>query len=75
MEVVTISEYYRQNIPVPSKYKDRLFWVIRTIVAAGGGGLACLEGIRDAPIVAIHIGASAPLLGRVIGGIVVKKEE
>lgn len=70
IELVTAYEYYNdEDATLPKKYGKLGFWIVRTLIAVAGGGLAYLEGVRDAPVVAIHIGASTPLLLRVFGGL------
>lgn len=51
---------------LPDYAKDPWYWIVSTLVALSGGvlGLAyCCAGIEDMhPILAINIGASAPLI-------------
>jgi hypothetical protein len=62
VEVVTLYQLF-QNDPfiLPPRYKSWLFWLIRTAVSAIAGGLAVFYGV-DKPLLAVNIGASAPLI-------------
>jgi len=50
---------------IPDWSKSWFYWVITILMALAGGGLACiyfLSGTKLTPILALNIGASAPLL-------------
>ena len=68
IEVVTIYEYYSQEIDFPPRYTKVGFWSVRVMIAVAGGFLAYIQGVRNAPVLAINVGASAPLLIRAFGG-------
>jgi hypothetical protein len=74
MEVVTIYEYYNQERELPPRYKKAGFWTVRAMIAISGGLLAYFQGIRNAPLLAINVGASTPLLLRALGSGVIKRD-
>jgi hypothetical protein len=51
--------YYPPAAPFPERYKG--FYLLRLFVALIAGGLAASYQVQK-PVVAIHIGASAPLI-------------
>lgn len=61
IEIVAIIQYYNTGRPFPKRYKQPLFYIVRILLAASGGLLAVAYGI-DKPLLAINIGASAPLI-------------
>ncbi len=62
IELVSILQiYHREPIVVPSKYRRVGFWVVRLLVVLASGGAAVAYKI-DNPVLAINIGASAPLI-------------
>lgn len=50
---------------LPRRYKQWTFWFSRIILACLAGGLAVAYNIQ-APVLAINVGASAPLLYRML---------
>ncbi len=68
IEVLTIYEFfYAKEKPFPPRYRKLGFWLIRLLITAGAGMLAFAYGVKDNPLLAINIGASAPLLLRALG--------
>jgi hypothetical protein len=53
--------YYPPAAPFPKRYKHLGFYLLRFFVALIAGGLAASYQVQN-PVVAIHIGASAPLI-------------
>jgi hypothetical protein len=51
----------RSKKTLPDWYSDPKFWVLRGLLAVAAGGLAVLYEV-DKPLLAVNIGASAPLL-------------
>ncbi len=70
IEIATLNEIYQSWTPettgLPVRYKKVGFWVTRILLAASAGGLALLYEI-DKPVLAVNIGASAPLILRALG--------
>ena len=66
IEVLTIYEFYVKEAALPSRYSKVGFWIIRAVVTIGAGLLACAYGVKDNPLLAINVGASAPLLMRAL---------
>ena len=67
IEIVTVYEYYTQELELPPRYGKVGFWTVRFMIAIAGGFLAYIQGVRNAPLLAINVGASAPLLIRALG--------
>ena len=66
VELVTVLQYYEASdhgIKLPDRYFLRGFWFARSLLALMAGSLAVFYGI-DNPILAINVGASAPLIIR-----------
>jgi len=53
--------YHSRNIRFPERYRRKGFWVIRVFLCLIAGGLAVAYTI-DKPILALNVGASAPLI-------------
>lgn len=67
VEIVNVYQVFQdEKVAMPSRYKSIWFWIIRGILAVIGGGLTMAYNI-DAPILAINIGASAPLILQALG--------
>jgi hypothetical protein len=64
IEVLTIYEFYAREKPFPPRYRKFGFWLIRVLITVGAGMLASAYGVK---LLAINIGASAPLLMRALG--------
>jgi hypothetical protein len=64
--IVHLYYHYERGLGIPSRYRKIGYWVVRTLVALLGGALAVAYDI-DNPILAINIGASAPLLVTELG--------
>jgi hypothetical protein len=63
VEVAAVNQLW-QNDPagMPARYKNPWFWFCRLLLAVTGGGLTLAYGIKDNPVLAANIGASAPLI-------------
>ncbi len=64
IEVVTLINHIISN-KIPSFYKSKLYWCLRILLVITAGGLVYVyvrSGIMINPIIALNIGASAPLL-------------
>lgn len=70
IEIATLHQVYQswnqENTTIPVRYKKTGFWVTRLLLAVCAGGLAVAYEI-DKPILAINIGASAPLILSALG--------
>ena len=67
MEVVAaLPIFHNQPIIVPERYKLISFWVLRTLFAVIAGGLAIVYN-ADTRLLAVNVGASAPLLLQALG--------
>jgi hypothetical protein len=63
VEVVQLLQVYeREPIRFPERYKRWGFYVLRTLLALAAGALAVVHGVYDKPLLAVNIGASAPLI-------------
>lgn len=63
VEVITIYRIYQGNPEkLPSRFRRGGYWVTRVLLVLVAGGLAWVYRGIDNPILAIHIGASAPLI-------------
>lgn len=61
---VEIASLYRAMMShprVPSRYRNPWFWLVRVLLAGVAGGLALAYEI-DNRVLAINVGASAPLI-------------
>jgi hypothetical protein len=64
IEVLRMMEYVEgDQAKLPTRYKSLLFWALRVLLAIAAGGLAVAYKIRE-PILAVNVGASAPLILR-----------
>jgi len=62
IEVVTLWQIFQApTIVVPERFKRKIFYVIRFILAVIGGGLAVIYDI-DKPLLAVNIGVATPLI-------------
>jgi hypothetical protein len=62
MDVVAVVKYFESTpLEFPDRYSRFWYYVARLLLASVGGGLAVAYGI-DKPILALNIGAAAPLL-------------
>jgi hypothetical protein len=61
IEVITLYQVYGAEMVLPPRYRKRGFWIVRLLVSLLAGGLAVAYNI-DKPILALNIGASAPLI-------------
>jgi hypothetical protein len=59
--VKVVAIYERGQGKFPARYRRWGFWVARLLLAAIGGALAVGYGV-DAPLVAVHVGASVPVI-------------
>jgi len=66
IEVLTIYEYYAKEAALPARYSKVGFWMVRLVITAGAGFLACAYGVKENPLLAVNVGASAPLLMRAL---------
>lgn len=62
VELVTCFHFYQNELPFPGRYRKKGFWVVRLLIAVAAGGLVLAYSIKDNPILAINIGASAPAI-------------
>lgn len=62
VEIITLYQvYHSRNLKFPERYRLIGFWVVRVFLCLIAGGLAVAYAI-DKPILALNIGASAPLI-------------
>ena len=61
VELLTVLRIYQAGHPFPSRYRKKGFWVVRLALALIAGVLSCLYN-PSSLILALHIGASTPLL-------------
>jgi phage shock protein PspC (stress-responsive transcriptional regulator) len=61
VKVVAVFHVFLSTKPHPSRYQNLGFWITRILLVGVAGGLAIAYGI-DKPIVAVHVGASAPII-------------
>lgn len=61
VEVLTILRYYQSSSRLPVRYKKIGFWFFRVLLACAGGVFAILYQPANM-LLAVHIGASTPLL-------------
>jgi hypothetical protein len=62
VELVTCFHFYQSESPFPARYRKKGFWAVRLLIAAAAGGLVLAYSIKDDPILAINVGASAPAI-------------
>jgi hypothetical protein len=62
VEIITLYQvYHTKDMAMPERYKRKGFWIVRAFLSVIAGGLAVAYDI-DKPILALNIGASAPLI-------------
>jgi hypothetical protein len=61
VEIAFACNRYEKARPFPARYKKFGFWIVRALLAAFGGLLACAYRVQS-ELLAIHIGASAPII-------------
>lgn len=70
IEIAALHQVYQawtsSTTNLPARYKKVGFWITRLCLALSAGGLAVAYGI-DKPILAINIGASAPIILNALG--------
>ncbi len=70
IEIAALHQIYQAWNPetkgLPERYRKAGFWITRFLLALCAGGLAVAYEI-DKPILAINIGASAPLILNALG--------
>ena len=64
--VTLLHAYEREPISFPARYRLFSFYVVRSFLAIAAGLLAVAYGVYDNPILAMNIGASAPLIIRAL---------
>jgi len=62
VEIVALYLHYDSETPIPPRYRQPAFWIIRLLVSVIGGSLAIANGTDNNPILSMYIGASAPLI-------------
>lgn len=60
--VALLRVYEREPILLPPRYKRLDYYVVRGCLAIVAGLFAVAYGVYDRPILAVNIGASAPLI-------------
>jgi len=67
VELITLLQAYeREPVALPSRYQRFDYYVLRLCLAIAAGLLAVAYGVYDNPILAVNIGASAPLIIRTL---------
>ena len=61
VEIVMLHQLMQDDRELPERYHRLAFWVVRTLLAVVGGGLALAYDI-DKPLLAANIGAATPLI-------------
>lgn len=61
VEILAIVRYYQGPGKLPMRYSKCGFWLVRTLLAGGGGIFAILYEPASS-LLAVHIGVSTPLL-------------
>lgn len=61
IELITVYQHSLTDRPVPARYRQPGFWVVRLLMVVVAGGLPLTYGVEQ-PLLALHIGASAPLI-------------
>jgi hypothetical protein len=62
VEIVLLNQYLQEDRRrLPARYRNPVFWVVRILLAAVGGGLALAYEI-DKALLAANIGAATPLI-------------
>lgn len=61
VEVAGVLEIYKTGRKFPARYSKPGFWIARSLLALIGGALAVAYGVQS-DILAVHIGASTPLI-------------
>ena len=67
VELLTLYEFYVKDKPLPGRYGKPGFRIVRILLMLGAGLLAKAYKIHDNPLLAVNVGASAPLLMRALG--------
>ena len=67
IEVITLLQYYETGTPFPPRYRSVGFWCLRVLVALAAGALVLAYEIRNNPILALNVGASAPTIFLTLG--------
>lgn len=66
VEILVLNEIFQnEHITIPARYRCTMYWFVRLSLAVAGGGLAVAYGVQT-PILALNIGATAPLLIRAL---------
>ena len=67
MEIVAaLPIFHNQPIVFPERYKRVSFWIVRFLLAVIAGGLAVVYDVQTR-VLAVNVGASAPLLLQALG--------
>ncbi len=61
VELLNAHKIFTRGGPFPKRYRSKWFWLVRTLVALAGGAFAAMYNPAN-PLLAVHIGASTPLL-------------
>jgi CBS-domain-containing membrane protein len=62
VEIITLYQvYHTSEMTIPERYHRKGFWIVRFLLSIIAGGLAVAYDI-DKPVLAVNIGASAPLI-------------
>lgn len=67
IEAIVILRYYQRLGRLPLYYRKVGFWVVRIVIALAAGILAVLYDPEN-PLLAVHIGASTPLIVSTMAG-------
>ena len=62
VEIITVVNLLEKGKPLPKHYSNWIYYLLRLFVVFMAGGLALAYGVYDKPLLAINIGASAPLI-------------
>ncbi|MFL6451704.1 MAG: hypothetical protein ACJ746_29120 [Bryobacteraceae bacterium] len=62
VEVLTALAILEKEQPLPKRYSSWVYYLLRLLVVFMAGALAVAYGVYDKPLLAINIGASAPLI-------------
>lgn len=61
VEIMTVMFFFLRSEKLPDRYRSVVYYIIRFLVACIGGGLAVAFNANN-PLLAINIGAAAPLI-------------
>lgn len=61
VEIVLLNQFLQEDRRLPPRYRNPIFWIVRILLAAVGGGLALAYEINK-PLLAANIGAATPLI-------------